>query len=170
MEEHIVWVTAYLGLGANLGEREASILSALKELDSLPTMQVTAVSSLYETAPVGVTDQPNFVNAVAEIRTTLTPEALLETILALEKNRGRVRTQRWGPRVIDIDILLYGDIQRETPALSLPHPRLEDRDFVVLPLSEIAPDLVLPGQTIFIKNIAKRFSGTGNILDVRSVE
>jgi 2-amino-4-hydroxy-6-hydroxymethyldihydropteridine diphosphokinase len=160
----------YLGLGANLEDREASILSALKELDALPTITMTAVSSFYETAPVGVTDQPNFVNAVAEVRTTLTPDALLETVLALEKNRGRVRTQRWGPRVIDIDILLYGNVQRETPALTLPHPRLEERDFVLVPLAEIAPNLVLPGQTSFIKNKAETLQKNGNILAVKHVE
>jgi 2-amino-4-hydroxy-6-hydroxymethyldihydropteridine diphosphokinase len=159
-----------LGLGANLGDLEANILSALKELSALPTIKLTAVSSLYETAPVGVTDQPNFVNAVAEIETTLTPDALLETILALEKNRGRVRTQRWGPRVIDIDILLHGNVQRESPTLTLPHPRLEERDFALVPLAEIAPNLILPGQTDFIKKKAERLQETGNILAVKHVE
>lgn len=166
---HDTWPIAYLGLGANLGDRESTIISALRELNGLPTIQVAQVSSLYETAPVGVTDQPNFLNAAAEIRTTLNPEKLLEALLDLEKKFGRVRTLRWGPRVIDIDILAYGNEIRATPALKLPHPRLTERAFALVPLAEIAPDLVLPGQTENIKKIAGKLSKAGNILSVRVV-
>lgn len=164
-----VWNTAYLGLGANIGEPAAEIVSVLRELANMPTITVSAVSSLYLTTPVGMTDQPNFVNAAAEIQTTQTPEELLETLLALEKNRGRTRTVRWGPRVIDIDILAYGDEIRETPALTLPHPRLEARAFALVPLAEIAPSLVLPGRTEPIKNKAQKLCSGGNILSTRVV-
>ncbi len=133
-------------------------------------MKVFAVSSLYETAPVGVTDQPNFLNAVAEVSTTLTPTELLETLLVLEKNRGRVRTLRWGPRVIDIDILAYGDVRMDTAALTLPHPRLEERAFALVPLAEIAPGLTLPDWTETVEKKAERIRERGNILAVKHVE
>ncbi len=139
-------VTAFLGLGANLGDREANIREALRKLDLLPTIDVKTVSSLIETTPVGITEQPDFLNAAAEIETTLTPHRLLEAILAVEKDLGRERTLRWGPRVIDIDILIYEDKQIKSPSLTLPHPRLTERAFALAPLAEIAPDLVVPGQ------------------------
>lgn len=163
------WETAYLGLGANLGDREASILAVLRQIDALPTITVTAVSSLYETAPVGVTDQPNFLNAVAEVRTPLPPERLLQAVLHLENSMGRVRNQRWGPRVIDIDILAYGDRQVALPGLTIPHPRLEERAFAVVPLAEIAPALVLPGRTEPVQKKADELRQSGNILTKRVV-
>ena len=102
-------VTAYLGLGANIGNREAALRTALRGLHQPPALEVVRCSALYETAPVGVTDQPDFLNAVAEVRTTLPPQELLARVLQLEQQMGRARTRRWGPRVLDIDILLYGD-------------------------------------------------------------
>lgn len=162
-------MTAFLGLGANLGDREASILFALRALDMLPTAEVAAVSSLYETAPVGFTDQPQFLNAVAQVRTTLTPEGLLQAVLHLENEMGRTRTQRWGPRVIDIDILVYGSRQIISPALTLPHPRLRERAFALVPLAEIAPELVLPGESEPIKNSAESLRKNGNILNSKVV-
>jgi 2-amino-4-hydroxy-6-hydroxymethyldihydropteridine diphosphokinase len=162
-------VIAYLGLGANLGDREANIRSALKNLDHLPTIQIRSISSLYETAPVGMTDQPDFLNTAAEIGTTLTPDELLAAILTVEKELGRVRTVRWGPRVIDIDILAYGDVRCVTPHLTLPHPRLMERAFALAPLAEIAPDLLLPGQRMTVKKKAEQLLQNANILTVRSV-
>ncbi|MBV9850003.1 MAG: 2-amino-4-hydroxy-6-hydroxymethyldihydropteridine diphosphokinase [Armatimonadetes bacterium] len=142
-------VTAYVGLGANLGDREAAIEAALRALHWPPDVMVVRRSSLYETAPVGVTDQPDFLNAVAELRTTLSPRELLARILQLERQLGRVRTQRWGPRVIDIDILLYGDEALAEPGLTVPHPRMAERAFVLRPLAEIAPEAKLPdGETV----------------------
>ncbi len=163
-DEHSEWATAFLGLGANLGDRESAILYALRTLDALPTINVTAMSSLYETAPVGVTDQPPFVNAVVRIETALTPEDLLQTVLHLENKMGRARTQRWGPRVIDIDVLVYSDRQINSPALTVPHPRLRERAFALVPLAEIAPELVLPGDHEPIKNRAEELRQNGNIL------
>jgi 2-amino-4-hydroxy-6-hydroxymethyldihydropteridine diphosphokinase len=164
------WKTAYLGLGANLGDREASILAVLAALDSLPTIEVTAVSSLYETVPVGMTDQPDFLNAVAQIQTSLRPEQLLQAVLHLETERGRVRNQRWGPRVIDVDILVYGDQSITLPGLTVPHPRLEERAFALVPLAEVAPEMVLPGRTAPVKIRAEELRRSGNILGTRDVK
>lgn len=156
-------VTAYLGLGANLGDRTGSIHLAVKELDALPTTEVMRVSSLYETAPVGVANQPDFLNAVAEVQTCLGPEDLLAAILHLEKKMGRTRTERWGPRVIDIDVLLYGDQKIDVPGLTVPHPRLRERAFALVPLAEIAPTLALPGETQSVSEIANILAANGNI-------
>lgn len=163
-EREAEWVTAYLGLGANLGEREETIKQALKKLAAQPTIEVTAVSSLYQTAPVGMTDQPDFLNAAAAIRTTLTPQELLACILQLEQQLGRVRTVRWGPRTIDIDILVFGSKEINQPQLTVPHPRLEKRLFVLVPLAEIAPDLRLPGDSEPMREKATRSARHGNIL------
>ncbi len=160
----VIMMMSYLGLGSNLGDRAKNIQQALRDLASLPTIRVTAVSSFYETAPVGITDQPDFVNAVAAIETSLTPEELLDAVLTVEIKQGRVRTQRWGPRVIDVDVLTYGNDRRLTPSLTLPHPRLEERAFVIVPLAEIAPNLVLPGQSETMKKKAERIEKAGNIL------
>ena len=126
-------------------------------------MEVRQVSSLYETAAVGVTDQPDFLNAVAEVATTLSAAALLDALLNLENLLGRKRTFRWGPRVIDLDLLLYGDEQITLPTLTVPHPRLSERAFVLVPLAEIAPDLVLPGDNRTVAEMANNFCGDGNI-------
>lgn len=135
----------------------------------MPTIQVTAVSSLYETAPVGVTDQPPFLNAAAAIRTTLTPEGLLQALLHLENEMGRARTLRWGPRVIDIDILAFGERRISTPALTVPHPRLWERAFALVPLAEIAPGLTLPGRNEPIQKRAEALRTSGNILAAKAV-
>ncbi len=155
--------TAFLGLGANIGDREASISAALRALDETPKIQVTQVSSLYETAPVGMTRQPDFLNVVARICTHLIPDELLTTILHLENQMGRVRTERWGPRVIDIDVLLYGDRQISRPGLSVPHPRLSERAFVLVPLAEIAPRTRIPGLEQTAEKILHGLPQTGNI-------
>ena len=135
--------TAYLGLGSNLGGREANMRQALKLMESDAKVAVVAASSLYETRPVGVEDQPDFLNAVVELRTSLDPWELLSLCLDVEKRLGRKRTIRWGPRVIDIDILLYEGVEIADNKLSIPHPRMLERGFVMIPLAEIAPDLLL---------------------------
>lgn len=140
-------MTAYLGLGANVGDPQKSLSQALRELAKHPKIQLIQASSLYRTAPVGVLDQPDFLNAVVQIETALDPDALMTAMLGVEKKLGRVRTKRWGPRVIDIDVLLYGARQIETPLITAPHPRMHERAFVMTPLAEIAPDLRIPGDT-----------------------
>ncbi len=126
-------------------------------------MEVRRVSSLYETAAVGVTDQPDFLNAVAEVYTTLSAEALLDALLNLENLLGRERTFRWGPRVIDLDLLLYGSEQIALPTLTVPHPRLRERAFVLIPLAEIAPELTLPGDHQGVAELANNLDAGGNI-------
>jgi 2-amino-4-hydroxy-6-hydroxymethyldihydropteridine diphosphokinase len=134
---------SYIGLGANLGDREANLRAALERLAELGGLRV---SSFRETDPVGITDQPRFVNAVAELETDLAAVALLERLLEIERQLGRDRSreERWGPRSIDLDLLLYGDEVIDEPGLTVPHPRLAERRFVLEPLHELAPDLVLP--------------------------
>ncbi|MGC9318304.1 MAG: 2-amino-4-hydroxy-6-hydroxymethyldihydropteridine diphosphokinase [Armatimonadota bacterium] len=138
-------VDAYLGLGANLGQRAQSLAAALELLDEVDGLSLRQTSSVYETAPVGVTEQPTFLNMVAHFECTLRPLALLEAILRVERRLGRVREGRWGPRTIDIDVLLLGDMCVDTRRLRVPHPELTRRQFVLVPLAEIAPDLELPG-------------------------
>ncbi len=142
-------IVAYIGMGTNLGDRRGALEIALRELHQPPIIRVERVSSVYETAPVGVTEQPDFLNAVAQVQTTLSPRQLLDALLNIENKMGRVRTLRWGPRVIDLDLLIYGEAQVKLPGLEIPHPRLRERAFVLAPLAEIAPDLPLPpdGQT-----------------------
>ena len=135
---------AYLGLGSNQGDRVALLNAALERLEASGRVRVTKRSSLYETAPVGLTEQPWFVNLAAEVETDLDPQDLLEVVLAAERDLGRVRTKRWGPRTVDIDILLYDDVQVDTPVLAIPHPEIVRRRFVLEPLLEIAPDAALP--------------------------
>ena len=132
---------AYVGLGANLGDREATIRSALAALPG-----VAAVSTLRETEPLGVTDQPRFLNGVAAVETELSPRELLDSLLAVERRLGRERRERWGPRTIDLDLLLYGGEELEEPGLTVPHPLLHERRFVLEPLAELAPGLVVPGR------------------------
>ena len=137
---------AYIALGANLGDPAATVNAAFAALDQLPQSRLLATSALYRTAPVGIADQPEFVNAAARIKTTLAPEALLDALLAIEQTFGRVRAERNGPRTLDLDILLYDDLTLATPRLTLPHPRLHLRAFVLQPLADLAPDLAIPGR------------------------
>jgi 2-amino-4-hydroxy-6-hydroxymethyldihydropteridine diphosphokinase len=140
--------TAYIGLGANLGERELTLDEAVRRLDSRPGIRVERVSRKRETDPVGYAEQPPFVNAVAAVRTDRRPRALLETLLEVERELGRVRGEgpRYGPRAIDLDLLLYGDATIDEPGLRVPHPRLHERKFVLEPLAELDPGLVIPGR------------------------
>lgn len=137
---------AYIALGANLGDPAATVNAAFAALAELPQSMLTARSALYRTAPVGILDQPEFVNAAARITTQLAPEALLDQLLAIEQRFGRIRAERNGPRTLDLDILLYDDLVIDTPRLTLPHPRLHLRAFVLYPLADLAPDLALPGR------------------------
>jgi len=140
----------YLGLGSNLGDRGENIREALRRLGDADGISVVRVSDCHETAPVGGPEQPDYLNAVCEVETALSPQDVLSTALAIEDAMGRVRDVRWGPRLIDIDVLIAGDIVTDTVALTLPHPRMTERAFVLAPLAEIAPDLVHPtsGKTV----------------------
>lgn len=137
---------AYVGLGANLGDREATIRRALELLGAEPGIEVVAVSTLRETEPVGYADQPAFLNGAAALETDLSPRALLDRLLAVEQKLGRVRGAgpRFGPRTIDLDLLLYGAEVVDEPGLSVPHPRLAERRFALQPLYELDPGLSLP--------------------------
>lgn len=134
---------AYIALGSNLGDKEKNLRRALLLLTQ-QGVDVVRVSSFLSTEPYGVTDQPQFLNAVACVRTSLTPLALLDVLLATELAMGRVRLRHWGERNIDLDILLYEDVVLDTKRLRLPHPDMQNRDFVLLPLAEIAPELKHP--------------------------
>lgn len=134
---------AYIALGSNLGDKEKNLRRALLLLTQ-QGMEVVRVSSFLSTEPYGVTDQPQFLNAVACVRTSLAPLALLDVLLATELAMGRVRLRHWGERNIDLDLLLYEDVVLDTPRLRLPHPDMQNRDFVLLPLAEIAPELKHP--------------------------
>jgi 2-amino-4-hydroxy-6-hydroxymethyldihydropteridine diphosphokinase len=136
--------TAYVALGANLGDPKATVLAAFAALANLPESRVARCSSLYRTAPVGILSQPDFVNAVALLETSLPPDSLLDALLDIEARFGRIRRERNGPRTLDLDLLLYNDIELDLPRLTLPHPRLHLRAFVLLPLAEVAPDLAIP--------------------------
>jgi 2-amino-4-hydroxy-6-hydroxymethyldihydropteridine diphosphokinase len=136
---------AYVGLGSNMGDRERMLWSALHMLAFNPEVDVVAVSSILETDPVGLEEQPRFLNAAAAIDTDLEPRALLDLLLSIERELGRTRDgPRFGPRTIDLDLLLYGDDVVDEPGLTVPHPRLHERRFVLEPLAELAPDLTVP--------------------------
>lgn len=135
---------AYVGIGANLGDARANALDAVARLRRVPGIDVTAVSSLYRTAPIDSSGD-DYINAVACIDTTLAPHALLEALFAIEREHGRERPYRNAPRTLDLDLLLYGTHIIDTPALAVPHPRLAQRAFVLVPLLEIAPHITLPG-------------------------
>jgi 2-amino-4-hydroxy-6-hydroxymethyldihydropteridine diphosphokinase len=138
---------AYVGLGANLGDRERTLREAVDSLGAEDGIEVVAVSTLRETEPVGVGEQPRFLNGALALDTPLGARELLDLLLAVEQRFGRVRTPgEHGPRTIDLDLLLYGDEQIGEPGLTVPHPRLHERRFVLEPLAELAPDLVVPGR------------------------
>ena len=136
---------AFIGLGSNLVHPAEQILQAMQAIDRLADTRILARSSLYRSAPMGYLDQPDFINAVVIIETSLLPLALLQTLLALEKENGRTREFQNAPRTLDLDVLLYDDLQHHEHGLTLPHPHMHKRAFVLLPLLEIAPDCVIPG-------------------------
>jgi len=138
---------AYVGLGANLGDRERTLHAAVDALAAQEGIEVVAVSTLRETEPVGVGEQPLYLNGVAALATTLTARELLDRLLAVEQRFGRVRVpDEHGPRTLDLDLLLYGDEVIDEPELQVPHPHLHERRFVLEPLAELAPGLVVPGR------------------------
>lgn len=139
---------AWLGLGGNLGDPQSAMAKALQAIDADPRTRVVAVSSVYRTPPWGKTDQPDFLNAVAGVDTGRSPQELLDLCLAAEKGLKRVRAERWGPRTIDIDILLFGERTIDETRLEVPHPRMTQRAFVLLPLAEIQPELKIGARTV----------------------
>jgi 2-amino-4-hydroxy-6-hydroxymethyldihydropteridine diphosphokinase len=140
-----VEVNAFIGLGSNLDDPENQVARALELLKDIPDTEVLAVSSIYRSAPLGSVQQPDFLNAVAQLRTRLDATKLLRHLLRIERSRGRIRAERWGPRTIDLDLLVHGDTVSDAQELKLPHPGIAERNFVLLPLQEIAPDLVIHG-------------------------
>lgn len=138
-------VTAYIGLGSNLDDPVLHVQQACGELNQLPTSQLLACSALYRSPPMGPTDQPDYINAVAAIKTTLAPHQLLAELQVIEQRHGRKRERRWGARTLDLDLLIYADMTLSDVTLTLPHPGLAERDFVLYPLQEIAPTLIVPG-------------------------
>lgn len=130
---------AYVALGANLGDRESSLMEAIRKLTNDPDLNIRSISSAYETAPVGYTDQPSFLNMALCLQTDLEPIVLLRRLLEIEQEMGRVRDVRWGPRNIDLDLLVYGEVLLDTPELTLPHPRMGQRAFVLVPLRDVWP-------------------------------
>ena len=139
-------VAAFIGLGSNLADPRQQVTSALQELSELAATRLHSRSALYRSAPMGPQDQPDYINAVARLETGLAPDALLDALQAIEARHGRERSgERWGARTLDLDLLLYGDRRIDNPRLRVPHPGIADRNFVLYPLAEIAPDLDLPG-------------------------
>lgn len=137
-----------LGLGTNMGDRNAALAQAMQHIANLPFTSIMKQSDIIETAPWGIIDQPAFLNMAIDIETALPPGDLLKELLQIEEIMGRIRTQKWGPRIIDIDILSYENVKMNTSELTLPHPFITERSFVLLPLSQIAPDLLLEGKTV----------------------
>jgi 2-amino-4-hydroxy-6-hydroxymethyldihydropteridine diphosphokinase len=146
----------YIGVGSNLGDREFLIRKAIEELRDLPHTVVARVSSLYDTDPVGDEDQPSYLNAVVRVETALPPRELLWHLLLIETRMGRVRSQRWAPRPIDLDILFYGKEIIDEPDLSVPHPEAHHRAFVLVPLAEIDPEFIHPGLGEPIRKLIRR--------------
>lgn len=154
---------AAIGLGGNMGDVAGAFVTALATLDARADCRIVARSSVWRTPPWGKTDQPDFLNMCALLDTTLTPHTLLDVCLSLETDAGRVRFERWGPRVLDIDLLAYGDLSVSDERLIVPHPRMFERAFVLAPLAEIAPALLVGGQAV--ASLAKVCDATGMNVD-----
>jgi 2-amino-4-hydroxy-6-hydroxymethyldihydropteridine diphosphokinase len=156
--------SAYIALGSNLGDRAAHLDAALRALRTLEHSRLTAVSPVFETAPVGPVPQGPYLNAAAALRTTLAPRDLLGALLAIERSEGRDRSaasQRWGPRTLDLDLLIYDTLVLNEPGLTLPHPRLHEREFVLQPLSRIAAAAVIPGKNLTVAAALAALAGPG---------
>ena len=140
-------VDAYIGLGSNLSDPKAQVTQALQELDAIEETKLVQASSLYASKPMGPSDQPDFVNAVAKISTMLSPTSLLSELQLIEETHQRQRNdQRWGPRTLDLDIILFGEVQLDTKKLQIPHYGVAEREFVLIPLQELQADLIIPGK------------------------
>ena len=156
---------AYVGVGSNLGDSRAQVLAAIRALESLAETSSLRASSLYSTPPWGLLDQPPFVNAAVVLETSLPPRAMLEALLSIERNAGRVRDgERWGPRTLDLDLLHVEGVQLAEAGLTLPHPRIAERAFVLLPLHELAPQLSIPGQGRVDELLARMDTAGCNVL------
>jgi 2-amino-4-hydroxy-6-hydroxymethyldihydropteridine diphosphokinase len=153
-------VVAYIGLGSNLQNPASQLQQALQALAAIPACRLLSHSSLYGSAPMGPQDQPDYVNAVAALKTSLTAEQLLDQLQGIENHQGRVRKERWGARTLDLDLLLFGDQIINTERLVVPHVGIAERSFVLYPLQEIAPGLVIPGMGA-LKDLVKRCPMTG---------
>ena len=154
-------MTVYLGLGSNLGDRFANLQEAVNCLCRSAGIIVTGVSAVYETAPVGGPDQPDYLNAAIGLETTLAADRLLEVCLETEKKMGRVRDERWNARIIDIDILLFDGSHIRTDSLTVPHPRMHERGFVLVPLADIAPDAVHPLKKLTVTDLVSECDVSG---------
>lgn len=152
--------TAYVALGSNLDDPRAQVERGFEALAALPDTALHARSRLFRTPPWGVTDQPDFINAAARIETRLSPRSLLAALLEIEMRAGRVRGVPNGPRILDLDLLLYGDLHLDEPGLVIPHPRLHERAFVLLPLADIAPELEVPSRGR-VADLLKRVDASG---------
>jgi 2-amino-4-hydroxy-6-hydroxymethyldihydropteridine diphosphokinase len=150
-------VEAFLGLGSNLGDRHGTLDKAVRRLDTHPAISVVRVAAYRETAPVGYLEQGNFINTAAAVRTTLSPLELLHAVQQIEAESGRTREIHFGPRTLDIDILLYNDLVLESETLCIPHPRLHEREFVLVPLAEIAPQVRIPPGGLTVQEMLSRF-------------
>lgn len=157
-------VTGFLGFGTNLGDRKKNLSQALNTLNDRPDLAVLRTSSIYETEPWGLADQPSFLNIVAEIATSIPPGELLERVKKLEQDMGREDGPRFGPRLIDIDILLLEDQVVDEPDLTVPHARLHERAFVLVPLAELAPELVHPVLDVSIGSLAEKVDGLDGVI------
>ena len=154
--------TAYISIGSNLGDRLGYVKEAIRKLEQSKDIEICRASSVYETEPVGHEDQPCFLNVALELRTNLEPLSLLEHLLGIENQMGRKREQRWGPRNIDLDLLLYDDVVLNSDKLTLPHPRMHQRRFVLVPLAEIAPKVVLPSLKKTVERLLKELCVDSN--------
>jgi 2-amino-4-hydroxy-6-hydroxymethyldihydropteridine diphosphokinase len=155
--------SVFIGAGSNLGDRAARLVSAAHELKAIEGVKYIWASSVYETDPYGKTDQPKFLNAVLQVETSLTPPELLKKLKAIEERQGRTSGERWGPREIDLDILIYDGVVYQDDVVVVPHPDLEHRKFALVPLREIAPDLVHPVTGMTIEELLKACSDGGRV-------
>lgn len=148
-------ITAYVGIGANLDDPKAQVERAFTALSQLPDTSLCQTSSLWQSRPMGPQDQPDYINAVAELHTQLAPLTLLDALQAIEQQQGRVRKRHWGERTLDLDILLYGEQSIDLPRLRVPHYGMKEREFVLLPLAEIAVGLILPDDTSLVELVGR---------------
>jgi 2-amino-4-hydroxy-6-hydroxymethyldihydropteridine diphosphokinase len=160
--------TAYIGIGSNLESPAENCLKAIERLNAHPDLTLVARSSLYQSEPFGITDQDWFVNSVVQITTGLSPEKLLEVCLSIELKMGRTRTEKWGPRIIDLDILFYDELILKQDGLEIPHPGIAERSFVLSPMNEIAPDFVHPGLKKNIEALMRKIQNPQQVNRVSS--